>query len=221
MTPRARSPRVPGRVLLRVAPYIFDASVVSAVVMPTIADLQQEVRAAGGRRVRRWRARWRGYRAFWWLVVTAPFAFRSWPCGAELVSTRSAIVDGAFTLMVVVLMVSVWRFTGWWTVGALVGGGLAAIAIRWWHDQHPSELAMPLRGTSGAPDINISRIPVAGDAGGLIYVVGSVVIGVLGLPMLRWFFVAAFLGGFLGAVLLRAWRQVHGFRTLEHPIGWR
>lgn len=223
MIPALRSPRVPGRLLLRVARLVFTESVLSEVVVPTIADLQQEVREAGADRIRRRRARWRGYRAFWRLVVRAPFAFRGWPvhdAASATSGSRSSIVDGAFTVIVAMLVLSVGRFTGWWLIAGLVGGGLVAVAIRQWHNRHPSEQAMPLRGTDLAPSINLSRIPVDGNAGGLIYVIGSVVIGMLGLPMLRWFFPAAFLGGLLGAALLRAWRRAHASRA-EHPLALR
>jgi hypothetical protein len=71
--------RLPGMLLLRIARLLFDESVRSRVVHPTIADLQAEVREAGTSRRRRLLARWRGYRAFWALVVVAPIAFWSWP----------------------------------------------------------------------------------------------------------------------------------------------
>jgi hypothetical protein len=43
------------------------------------------------------------------------------------------------------------------------------------------------------PTIDIAAIHVGGDAGGLIFVLGSVVILALGLPTLRWFLIASVL----------------------------
>jgi hypothetical protein len=57
--------RLPGTLLLAIARLLFDDSVLSRVVYPTIADLQEEVREAGTDPRRRLLARWRGYRAFW------------------------------------------------------------------------------------------------------------------------------------------------------------
>src|SRR5262249_62152776 len=74
MTRPANSPRVPGRTLLKIARLLFSERFVSAVVHPTIADLQSEVAAAGASRVRRLRAQWRGCCAFWRVTPGAPFA---------------------------------------------------------------------------------------------------------------------------------------------------
>jgi hypothetical protein len=61
--------RPAGTLLVKIARLLFDESVLTRVVYPTISDLQEEVREAGTDP--RWRllARWRGYRAFWGVVV--------------------------------------------------------------------------------------------------------------------------------------------------------
>src|SRR5205809_7486557 len=77
VTRSTTGPRVPGTTLLKIARLLFSEHLVSAVVQPTISDLQCEVAEAGASRVRRLRAQWRGYCAFWTLTLVAPFA--SWP----------------------------------------------------------------------------------------------------------------------------------------------
>src|SRR5262245_15778252 len=71
--------RLPGVWLLRIARAVFDDAACSDVVEPTIADLRREWLDAQGRGGRRIRARWRGYLAFWKLVLISPFAFWRWP----------------------------------------------------------------------------------------------------------------------------------------------
>jgi len=57
--------------------------------------------------------------------------------------------------------------------------------------------------------INFSRLEVPADAGGLIFVAGSVVALLLGLSAFRWFFLAAILLGLALAVLLFEWHRTH------------
>ena len=76
MTGSTSSPRVPGTTLLKIARRLFNENLLSAVVQPTIADLQREIADAGPDGFKRLRAQWRGYCAFWTLMLVAPFA--SW-----------------------------------------------------------------------------------------------------------------------------------------------
>ena len=76
MTPTKQ--RLPGEWLLRIARDLFDASIVTGVIEPTVADLQQEfmdARSSADRAL----ARWRGYFAFWSIVIMAPITLRQWP----------------------------------------------------------------------------------------------------------------------------------------------
>jgi len=70
---------MPGAWLLRIAGIVFDETVLSSVVHPTIADLRSEWLEAGASPGRRMLARGRGYFAFWSLVAMAPVALRHWP----------------------------------------------------------------------------------------------------------------------------------------------
>src|SRR5262245_53239270 len=91
MTRPANRPRVPGTTLLRIARLVFSERFLSAVVRPTIADLQSEVAAAGHSRGRRLRAHWRGYCSFWIVTLVAPFATWAEPTGNEAVASSGVV----------------------------------------------------------------------------------------------------------------------------------
>ena len=206
--------RIPGRLLLKVARVVFDESVVDAVVTPTVSDLQQEVREAGDDGAARLSALMRGYSAFWALVLTAPVAFHRWP-------TRSIGEPGvdrnpgvAFGLIVATIVLCAWNFLGVWTLVAGAGGVLFAAIIHRWHNHHPTQLVVPEKGVWRAPEINQSRIPVDGNIAGLMYVVGSLAVALIGLPFVRWFFVLTIVLGLACAVALLAWHAAHPRRSI-------
>jgi hypothetical protein len=64
--------------------------------------------------------------------------------------------------------------------------------------------------TSQRPDaeINLSSIPVAGDFGGLLFVIGAIVTVLLGLPDIRWFVLGSVVFGGATAVALFVWRSI-------------
>jgi hypothetical protein len=92
-------------------------------------------------------------------------------------------------------------FAGPFTLGALLAGLCAAVAIHWWHERHPSQL--PDLRSARVPRINISAIPVGGDAGGLIFAVGAIAIVILGVPDLAVCYFAA-----LVCAVCLAWARV-------------
>lgn len=57
------------------------------------------------------------------------------------------------------------------------------------------------------PAINISRIRIGGDAGGLIFVVGMVVCLLLGVPQTRGFFAETLAGGLVVAGVIAWWHR--------------
>lgn len=57
------------------------------------------------------------------------------------------------------------------------------------------------------PEINISRIRVGGDLGGLIFVVGMMVCLLLGVPSARGFFGGSLAGGVVVAAILLWWHR--------------
>ena len=200
----------PGTRLLKIAPLLFNECFIASVVQPTIADLQSEFDAAEGDRVKRLRVLGRGYAAFWTLIFVAPLA--SWSDNRSDVSTARLAVGSAG---VAVLMLV--TFGGWTTLIIAAAGALVAFLIHAWHERHPSEIALLPERRWRSPQINFSSTDVGGNAGGLIFVVGSVLIVSLGLPSVFWFLVtAAFAAGFVAwglAVWHRRTQEEHWTST--------
>ena len=96
---------------------------------------------------------------------------------------------GFLVLLVVVLLAASWLFFKAFIVASAVAGTIAAVMIRRWHTRHPSVL--PYTPRTRVPEINLSRIPVAGDAAGLMFAIGAVVVVIIGVPDLAWYFVTA------------------------------
>ncbi len=203
--------KLPGARLLEIARLIFDPEVLATVVHPTIADLQREMNEAGPLRGRRLIARWRGYRAFWTVVLVAPLAFWRSPvkrlAGLSFVDLVERV---AVSLIAATLLQLAWQVLGAWTIAAAMVLGFAAVTIHKWYERHPGHVGtdtdQPRR-----PEINLSAIHVRANAGGLIFVVGSVLIIMLGLPMLRWFLFAGTAAGVLLACALLLWHAIHPF----------
>jgi hypothetical protein len=206
-----RSTRQPGRLLLAIARAVVDEPTLATVIEPALADFQQELREAGDSRRRRLRARWHGYRALAVLLVIAPLVFARAPVsGHRVISLPERISGTGLALLLLVLAASTWPVFGGFTVAAVAAGGCLAFAMRTWYNQHPGapdRLDAPAR--TRTPEINLSSIPVGGDVAGLIFAVGSVSIVMLGLPQLRWFFLAAVAGGLLIAGVLAVWHTGH------------
>lgn len=55
--------------------------------------------------------------------------------------------------------------------------------------------------------INIASIHVGGDVGGLIFVLGSIAIVMLGLPSVRWFLIASIVAATVMAIARISWRE--------------
>jgi hypothetical protein len=199
-------------VLTQLARALFDEPVRSGVIDAAVADLQREVQEAQGG-VRRVHAYVRGYVAFWKLVVLAPFMFpdRPAPASGRLITALVGRTGGnGLVVFVVALLWASWPMFGWFIGAAAIGGTLLAVALRRWYTHHPSEFAPddPLASLPSA-QINMSSIPVAGDIGGLFFVVGAVVTVLLGVPAVRWFILGSVAGGCLLAVGVFAWRSSH------------
>lgn len=110
---------LPGSWLLAVARLLFDDAVITSVVKPTIADLRQEFLEAGSDQRKLLRARWRGYVAFWSLVVMAPVAFRNWPGRRQ---HPRAFLKATALVVVAIGIVAVWRTTMHEVLGAILEG---------------------------------------------------------------------------------------------------
>jgi len=190
----------PGTWLLKIAPLLFNERFSASVVHPTIADLQSEFDAAEGDRSRRLRVLGRGYAAFWMLVFVAPFA--SWSDTRSDVSTARLAVGAAGVAILMVV-----TFGAWTTLIIAAAGMLVAFLIHTWHERHPSEIALLPERRWRSPQINFSSTDVGGNAGGLIFVVGSVLIVSLGLPSVFWFLLTATLAAGFVAWGLAVWHR--------------
>ena len=114
----------------------------------------------------------------------------------------------ALLALTVVLIVTTWSFFGRFSVVAAAAGIATGVWLHWWYCRHPAFLSRS--GPDRRPQmLNISAIYIGGDAAGLAFVVGSVVIFTMGLPPLRWFVAASGLlaVGFAAAVVW--WHRTH------------
>lgn len=187
----------PGARLLKIAPWLFNERFIAAVVRPTIADLQSEVVAAGPDPVKRLRARWRGYSAFWALILVAPLA--SW--SDELPNVATGRIAAGSVLVTLLTMATL----GAWTVLVAAAGTLVAFLIHVWYERHPSAIAVSHDTPWRSPQINFSSTDVADNVGGLIFVIGSVLIVSLGVPSIFEFLLAGAIAACFVAWGLAAW----------------
>jgi hypothetical protein len=215
MTGTTSGPRVPGTTLLKIARLLFNEHLLSTVVQPTISDLQREMANAGPKRFKRLRAQWGGYCAFWTVMLVAPFASSPSPArDAGTVAFSDAIARLAVGSIILALLVIVGPVPGAWAVVIIAVGTLCAILIHAYYDRHPSAIPTPSEPQRRSPQINFSSTEVAGNIGGLIFVVGSVFIVVIGLPSVIWFLFAATVAGCFLAWALVTWHTSHPKRGL-------
>lgn len=105
-----------------------------------------------------------------------------------------------------------WTWNGWlwqWLGFVLIGGGLIALGLGFAHQRRQGHVAADL-GIGGNlpvhPGINMAKIPVGADIGGLVVVVGIVLAC---LPVMWGWFLAVGVGAVLVAVALFIWHRVH------------
>ena len=122
----------------------------------------------------------------------------------------------ALLALTVVLIVTTWSFFGRFSVVAATAGIATGVWLHWWYRRHPAFLAH--RGPDRRPHmLNISAVYVGGDAAGLAFVVGSVVIFTMGLQPLRWFVVTSALLAVLFAGVVIAWHRTHSVWSSHTP----
>ena len=123
--------------------------------------------------------------------------------------TRLSRLNGAALLsLIVALFIATWPFFGTFTIATFIAGFFMSLSMRSWHNDHPATVAVPDGRVHS--EINLSSIPVRGDAGGLFFAIGSVAI-LLALPQLRWFLIASAACAAVAGYALIAWRQARGF----------
>jgi hypothetical protein len=123
----------------------------------------------------------------------------------------------ALLTLVAALLVATWPFFGTFTVASLIAGVLMGLSMRSWNAGHPTTVPVP----EGTPrsEINLAAIPVRGDAGGLFFAIGSVMI-LLALPQIRWFLIASAVCAVAAGYALIVWRHTRVFSTgCELSIG--
>jgi hypothetical protein len=103
-------------------------------------------------------------------------------------ATPLARRDSVFALVLLMtLLLATSTFFAAFALGALLAGLLLSVVLHRW-DNHPADGSPVGDRLTG---INIAAIHIGGDTGGLIFVLGSIAILALGLPLLRWFLVAS------------------------------
>jgi hypothetical protein len=198
-----RRHRRPGRLLMRVATFVFDEPALTRIIEPAIADFQREVGQAGAI------ARVRGYIAVakvFALALLVPAA----GAGAPLTYMLLGLGGGSsLALLAPLLFAAVWPIFGVFVVAAIAAGLMLAVGLRVWNSQHPTAVARTRQIYGKDPEINLSAIPVGGNIGGFFFVLASSLTVLLGLPELRWFVLGAVAGGVALAWGLFAWHRAH------------
>jgi len=127
---------------------------------------------------------------------------------------------GFLILLVALLVAASWVFFREFIVATTLAGIGAAMLLRRWHTRQPSVLPNPER--ARVPEINLSRIPVGGDAAGLVFAAGSVAVVIVGVPDMAWYFVSSLACAGLLAWAMFAARGAHARRGLDaRPLGLR
>lgn len=214
MTGTTGGPRLPGTTLLKIARLLLNEHLLSTVVQPTLSDLQREIADAGPSGRKRLRARWRGYCAFWTMMLVAPFASSSPAEDVGAVAFPDAVARLAVGSILVSTLAVAGPMLGAWVAVIAAVGTLFAILIHAWYARHPSDLPVPTEPQRRFPQINFSSTEVAGNIGGLIFVVGSVFIVATGLPSVILFLFAATVTGCALACALVTWHTSHPKRGL-------
>ena len=157
------------------------------------------------------------------MTLVAPFATWARPRGgADAVAFPDAIRRVAVTSIVLTLLGLVGPVLGGWVTSVAAASVLVAVLIHAWYARHSSHIPTPTAPKTWSPQINFSSTEVAGNVGGLIFVVGSVFIVVIGLPSVIWFLIAATDAGCILAWGLIAWHTKHPQYGLPgNRIVWR
>ena len=116
----------------------------------------------------------------------------------------------ALLTLIVALLVATWPFFGSFTVAAIIAGIFMSMSMRSWNSDHPATVAVPDRTVRS--ELTLSAIPVRGDAGGLFFAIGSVII-LLALPQLRWFLIASVVCAAAAGYGLIVWRHTRVFSS--------
>ena len=121
-------------------------------------------------------------------------------------ATRLTRHDSVFLLVLAMtLLLATSTFFGPFAIAAMVVGALLSVVLHRWTADPSSGFAV----TDRLTPINFASVHVGGDAGGLIFVLGSVAILGLGLPTLRWFLIGSVIVAVAVAIARITWTSVH------------
>jgi len=146
----------------------------------------------------------------WWLLIRRqkPVDLRAWLHHAPSVPLATA------------LLVFAWSMLGWGLVLLSAASLIFASAVRHWNHAHPTTHAAPAPlGQVPTLRINVALVPVNANAGGLIFMLGSVAILMTGFPALAAFLGIAVAGGAALATVLFAWHALHPRRPSADGLG--
>jgi hypothetical protein len=144
------------------------------------------------------------------VIVAAPFVTWASPAGdAGAIAFPDALARVALVSILVTLALVTGPVVRWWLAGVVAAGVVSALLLHAWYGRHPSALPEPAEPVRRIPQINFSSTDVAGNIGGLIFVVGSVFIVSLAVPTVILFLVAATASGALVAWRLAVRRRTH------------
>ena len=114
--------------------------------------------------------------------------------------------DSVFALVLTMaLVLATATFFGPFAIAAMLMGLVLAVVLHRWAGDPSHGFAA----TDPLTPINIASVHIGGDAGGLIFVLGSVAILGLGIPTLRWFLVASVIVAGAVATGRIAWMSGH------------
>lgn len=213
---------MPGTLLLAVARLILDSGTVARLVEPTVADLQREVAQAGVSRARRLMAHSRGYAAFARILLQAPLRGLLRSPRRPTIDLRACLHHAPSVPLAAALLVFMWSMLSWSLVLLAAAALIFAGGVRHWNNRHPATYpAPPSSPQSPALRINVALVPVSANAGGLIFMVGSVTILMTGFPVLAAFLGIAVVGGMVLATTLFAWHAFHPRRPPADLLGHR
>ena len=224
MSEPTQNRRLPGTLFLKFARLIFPEPMIASIFSPAVADLREELQEAGAGRIRQLAVRCRWYWAFVSLVFVVPLSMPISPISGRAYGVVRVLNGGwLLVLLAPALYIGTWRFFGSFVISSVCAGVALALAMRTWHDEHPTVVVEPRWLAASPPvQINLSSIRVPGDGPGLMFAAATVVIVVLALPGLWWFFVAAALGSMLVAFGLYIRRSAeHSAFLVENSISSR
>lgn len=114
--------------------------------------------------------------------------------------------DSVFVLVLTMtLILATATFFGPFAIAAMAVGLLLSVVLHRWTVDPSGGFAV----TDRLTPINFAAVHVGADAGGLIFVLGSVAILGLGLPALRWFLIGSVIVAVAVAVGRIAWMSAH------------